>query len=55
MASYFFYEPFYTLSEFDRLFDEAFNNRVGGQGQGNNQQVQRRNGSDNASRVLRPR
>ncbi|EKM55954.1 uncharacterized protein PHACADRAFT_256924 [Phanerochaete carnosa HHB-10118-sp] len=53
MASY-FYEPFYTLSQFDRLFDEAFNNRIGGQGQGNNQ-VQRRDGTDNGSRVLRPR
>ena len=26
----FFYEPFYSLSDFDRLFDEAFNARNGG-------------------------
>ena len=25
----FFYEPFYSLSDFDRLFDEAFNARNG--------------------------
>ena len=50
--SRFFYEPFYTLSDFDRLFDEAFANRTGNNGQ-NNGQVQRQNGS--TSRLLRPK
>lgn len=49
--SHFFYEPFYTLSDFDRLFDEAFNARTDGANQNN--QVQRRDGSGNRS--LRPR
>ncbi|EKM55944.1 uncharacterized protein PHACADRAFT_256908 [Phanerochaete carnosa HHB-10118-sp] len=58
--SNFFYEPFVSLSEFDRLFDEAFNNRAGsgnsrGQGGSNTSQLQRRTGADDASRVLRPR
>jgi len=29
-TSRFFYEPFCSLSEFDRLFDDAFNARTGG-------------------------
>ncbi|KAI0690480.1 small heat shock protein [Cytidiella melzeri] len=51
--SRFFYEPFYTLSDFDRLFDEAFNARTN-ENSGN--QVQRRNtaGTD-TQRSLRPR
>lgn len=48
--SRFFYEPFYTLSDFDRLFDEAFNARASVNG---NNQVQRQEA--NASRALRPR
>ena len=48
--SNFFYEPFYTLSDFDRLFDEAFNARTNA-GSGNNQVA--RQGSEN--RALRPR
>ena len=28
MSMTFFNEPFYTLSDFDRLFDEAFNARA---------------------------
>ena len=52
--SYWFSEPFYTLTDFDRLFDEAFANRTGnGQAQPQNQ-VQRQ-GGDNATRALRPR
>ncbi|KAI0343333.1 HSP20-like chaperone [Trametopsis cervina] len=47
--SHFFYEPFYTLSDFDRLFDEAFNARTDNSGS----QVQRRGSSD--QRALRPR
>lgn len=59
MASYFF-EPFYSLNDFDRLFDEAFALRTGGQPQGSNNsqgqgQVQRRQGTEPSSRVLRPR
>ena len=51
--SRFFYEPFYTLSDFDRLFDEAFNARTSGNSSGNSQQVQRQEGT--TSRALRPR
>ncbi|KAI0683266.1 HSP20-like chaperone [Cytidiella melzeri] len=53
--SQFFYEPFYTLSDFDRLFDEAFNARTN-EKTGN--QVQRRNsaGTDApGQRSMRPR
>lgn len=51
MSSYRFYEHFHTLSEFDRLFDEAFNSRIGGQAQGQNKnghQLQRRRGEAGA-------
>ena len=46
----FFYEPFYSLSDFDRLFDDAFNARQGSpRGQngqnGQNGQLARRNSS----------
>ncbi|TFY80312.1 hypothetical protein EWM64_g3707 [Hericium alpestre] len=47
-----FYEPFYTLSDFDRLFNEAFSARAG------DNQVQRggrRNVGDTGSNLLRPR
>ena len=52
--SRFFYEPFYTLSDFDRLFDEAFTARTSGNGNGtgSNNQVQRQEGN---VRALRPR
>ena len=53
--SNFFYEPFFSLSEFDRLFDQAFDSRVGGGTQQGNQQVQRHQGGDSGSRLLRPR
>ncbi|EMD33200.1 hypothetical protein CERSUDRAFT_118253 [Gelatoporia subvermispora B] len=53
MSSVFLYEPFYSLADFDRLFDEAFSARTSGSGANGNQQVQRRN--DGASRALRPR
>ncbi|KDQ53944.1 hypothetical protein JAAARDRAFT_197048 [Jaapia argillacea MUCL 33604] len=36
-----FYDPFFSLSEFDRLFDEAFNART--EGNNNNRQVARAN------------
>ena len=55
----FFYEPFYSLSDFDRLFDDAFNARQGtprgqaGQNVGQNGQLARRNSSLASS--LRPR
>ncbi|KZT24104.1 HSP20-like chaperone [Neolentinus lepideus HHB14362 ss-1] len=48
--SNYFYDPFFSLSEFDRLFDEAFSARTGNTG---NQQIARQNGSLNRS--LRPR
>ncbi|KAF9812875.1 hypothetical protein IEO21_05926 [Rhodonia placenta] len=52
--STFFYEPFYSLADFDRLFDEAFSARTGTNAgsQNNNRQVQRQ---DSSSRFLRPR
>jgi len=49
--STFFTEPFYSLADFDRLFDEAFSARAGGQNN-NGRQLQQRDGS---SRWLRPR
>ncbi|KAH9837562.1 HSP20-like chaperone [Rhodofomes roseus] len=48
--STFFTEPFYSLADFDRLFDEAFSARAGGQNNG--RQLQQQDGS---SRWLRPR
>ncbi|KIP02633.1 hypothetical protein PHLGIDRAFT_111869 [Phlebiopsis gigantea 11061_1 CR5-6] len=50
--AYFFSEPFYSLNDFDRLFDEAFNTRTGARQQN---QVQRVQDGSNVSRVLRPR
>ncbi|KAI0789311.1 small heat shock protein [Abortiporus biennis] len=47
--SRFFYEPFYSLSDFDRLFDEAFNAREVGAPAG---QVSRLSGTE---KPLRPR
>ena len=59
MALTFFTEPFYSLSDFDRLFDEAFAQRTNqSAGSGNNNgQVQRHqhSGSQLAAGVLRPR
>lgn len=49
--SRFFYEPFFPLSDFDRLFDEAFSAREAGNTSGNGQ-AQRRIGE---STGLRPR
>lgn len=50
--SRFFYEPFYSLSDFDRLFDEAFTARTDGNGAQGQGQVQRR---ETNGRSLRPR
>ncbi|EPQ50612.1 HSP20-like chaperone [Gloeophyllum trabeum ATCC 11539] len=47
-----YFDPFFSLSEFDRLFDEAFAARTGGNT--NNGQVQRRE-TGSGSRSLRPR
>lgn len=47
--STFFNEPFYSLADFDRLFDDAFSARTGGQR--NNRQLQQ----DSTQRSLRPR
>ncbi|KAI0091608.1 HSP20-like chaperone [Irpex rosettiformis] len=49
--SRFFYEPFYSLSDFDRLFDEAFTARTG---ENTGTQVQRREPTA-GERSLRPR
>ncbi|TFK79786.1 hypothetical protein K466DRAFT_533571, partial [Polyporus arcularius HHB13444] len=53
MSLTFFTEPFYSLSDFDRLFDEAFNARTGS-GQGSSALTQREN-ANTAARPLRPR
>jgi len=53
----FFYEPFYSLADFDRLFDEAFSARTDG-GNGSSRQVARQGQNGNGSggsRALRPR
>ena len=47
MALTFFTEPFYSLSDFDRLFDEAFNARTSLTPQGQNENT--------AVRPIRPR
>ncbi|KAA1476762.1 HSP20-like chaperone [Dentipellis sp. KUC8613] len=51
--THFFYEPFYSLADFDKLFDEAFSARSG------NGDVQRRQSRGNVSAsnggLLRPR
>ncbi|TBU54482.1 small heat shock protein [Dichomitus squalens] len=49
MSLTFFTEPFYSLSDFDRLFDEAFNART------SNAVSQRGQNENAASRPLRPR
>ncbi|KAJ3551312.1 hypothetical protein NM688_g4776 [Phlebia brevispora] len=49
--SRFFYEPFYSMSDFDRLFDEAFNARTEGTNAGTVTRA-----STNAPRgIMRPR
>ena len=54
--SRFFYEPFYSLSDFDRLFDEAFNARTGGVGSSSGAVAHRNQENANAaSRPMRPR
>ena len=47
--STFFNEPFYSLADFDHLFDEAFSARTGG---AHGRQLQQQDGS---LRALRPR
>ena len=54
MSLTFFTEPFYSLADFDRLFDEAFNARTGSQGQGSSSLTQRE-GANAAARPMRPR
>ncbi|THG94339.1 hypothetical protein EW026_g7112 [Hermanssonia centrifuga] len=49
--SYYFSEPFYTVTDFDRLFDEAFTDRSH---QGN-QVPKRTSGSESGPTLLRPR
>ncbi len=52
--SSFFTQPFYSLADFDTLFDEAFNARTGPRGQGSSALTQREN-ANTATRPLRPR
>ncbi|TFK79674.1 hypothetical protein K466DRAFT_559747, partial [Polyporus arcularius HHB13444] len=52
--SSFFTQPFYSLADFDTLFDEAFNARAGPRGQGSSALTQREN-ANTATRPLRPR
>ena len=56
--SRFFYEPFYSLSDFDRLFDDAFNARTNGNGNGSEPgagQVARQGDANASAKSLRPR
>ena len=48
LVNFFNNDPFF--SDFDRLFDEAFARRTGG-----NSQLQTQQSGNNAPRVLRPR
>ncbi|TFY61494.1 hypothetical protein EVG20_g7033 [Dentipellis fragilis] len=50
--THFFYEPFYSLADFDKLFDEAFFARSGN---GDVQRRQGRNTSASNNGLLRPR
>jgi HSP20 family protein len=54
MSAYWFNQPFFSLNQFDRLFDEAFANRTQGANQSQNQ-LQRQQGAQLASGALRPR
>ena len=54
MSLTFFTEPFYSLADFDRLFDEAFNARTSGT-QVAHRDHDGRHPQNNASRPLRPR
>ncbi|KAI0830181.1 HSP20-like chaperone [Trametes gibbosa] len=49
--STFFNEPFYSLADFDRLFDEAFNARTGSSSLG----ITSRQQGNSAARPMRPR
>ncbi len=55
--SRFIYEPFYSLSDFDRLFDEAFNARTSGNTGNRNRGQVTEGGESNGNRIraLRPR
>lgn len=46
-----FYEPFYHASDFDRLFDEAFSARTGG----NNQAQRQGDTGSTVQRFMKPR
>lgn len=51
----FFYEPFYSLSDFDRLFDEAFSARTNSGSNANQGQQVQRQAQNIVNRSLRPR
>ena len=50
-----FPEPFYTLADFDRLFDEAFNARSSGVRNAGERLTENGQIQNTASRVMRPR
>ena len=50
MSLTFFTEPFYSLADFDRLFDEAFASRTDG-----SSAVAQRENANAAARPMRPR
>ncbi|KAI0742678.1 small heat shock protein [Daedaleopsis nitida] len=53
--STFFTEPFYSIADFDRLFDEAFNARTGGAGSSGAVAHRNQENANAASRPMRPR
>ncbi|KAI0743760.1 small heat shock protein [Daedaleopsis nitida] len=55
MSLTFFTEPFYSLADFDRLFDEAFNARTGSSTAPRSRHGEGRQLQNTASRPLRPR
>ena len=52
MSLTFFTEPLYSLADFDRLFDEAFNARTSG---ASSTALANRDNTNAASRPMRPR
>ncbi|KAI0092234.1 small heat shock protein [Irpex rosettiformis] len=53
--SHFYYEPFYSIFDFNRLLDVAFNARAAGNPRTRGQVTQRGESNRNQTRTLRPR
>lgn len=53
MSSRFYYEPFYSLDEFHRLFDDAFNTRTSGRT--DNSALTQRPNETSSGQVAKPR